>query len=418
MFRKAPLSVIGNKERKVSDYVPSDAVHGYNCFGRGRYFLVCLVGILLALAASRNASAFPPVEPMQILLERLFSPTTLWPQDFVKSSFVAVKAVNISHGMERHGPLVTRLTDGRIVVLNGCHTSAAYPYLYAPHEQVKVGFVRLEDVVAELDNSFAWLKNHRLKPNAPSVVIEFPPSPWSGGQTPQLFSQAPAIVQQQKALLLELENRAVRNPCYSQEGISFESLLRDEGVANPADVPACAAQQKTPFVLRGLQRCIPSATGCGAGVGTGILVDLGTTEGLVSCGVDREEAQHWGGGTGFAAGWMAGEGAAAYVGGTSFYSSTGLGGLAISGPGAALATHTHIMTKEICPNTLKASAGCQENNFQPIGNPYLAKMNLNANRRDAEILMELNSCAGLGSIWFGIKYWTGFGPSGGIGGGW
>ena len=172
------------------------------------------------------------------------------------------------------------------------------------------------------------------------------------------------------------------------------------------------------YIPPGVGRYVPGATGFGVGLGTGLAVDWGTTEGLVGLGIDREEAQHWGGGAGFGAGWMAGEGAAAYMGGSQFFSVSGAGGLAISGPAAAIGVHTHIMTKEICPNTMKAVEGMEKNAREPIRNTYLDQMTLDKNREETDTLIEINSYGGLGAIWYGIKYWTGNGPAGGIGGGW
>lgn len=97
-----------------------------------------------------------------------------------------------------------------------------------------------------------------------------------------------------------------------------------------------------------------TVAGAGAGLIVGAATNYVTTEGLVAGGVQRQNAQHYGAGAGFGAGWMTGEAAAAYVSKSPMYSSRGFGGLAFSGPVTALAVHTHIMTSEICPNMTRA----------------------------------------------------------------
>ena len=157
-------------------------------------------------------------------------------------------------------------------------------------------------------------------------------------------------------------------------------------------------------------------------LGTGMLVGggvgYGTTETLVGCGVPREDAQHFGAGAGFGSGWMAGEFTAARIYSSPFFASKGMGGLSFSGPIAIVATHSHIMQSEIVPNILAASEGACALNDSPIGNTTCAQMEINKQMAEAQMMQELSFGAGLGAIWFGLKYYTGFGPDCGIGGGW
>jgi hypothetical protein len=160
-----------------------------------------------------------------------------------------------------------------------------------------------------------------------------------------------------------------------------------------------------------------AASSIGAGVFVGGLTNYGTTTTLTSMGMAEESAQHYGAAAGFSSGWMAGEGVAAYMSGGRMFATGGTGGLAMSGPGAALAVHTHIMTSEICPNINKWAEAIEKDNARPSNAKFMGA-EFQKRREEYEQSEELLWGYGLGSIWFGVKYWTGYGPKGGIGGGW
>lgn len=242
-----------------------------------------------------------------------------------------------------------------------------------------------------------------------TLQVEFPEVGWEGLREPPRYGTNAGtleIVSQGKTSSLRTCNMPACETCES-------TLIRLKDARRFINQMGCDGDR---LPITGPGRFIPGACGFATGLGTGLVVDYGTKRTLVACGVEEEEAQHFSGAAGFGAGWMAGEATTAYLGGTRFFSMSGCGGLAMSGPGAALATHTHIMTKEICPNTLKACEGMAQSHAQPVTNLVIDRMDLAKNREETEILMELNSYLGLGAIWFGCKYWTGFGPPGGIGG--
>ena len=160
-----------------------------------------------------------------------------------------------------------------------------------------------------------------------------------------------------------------------------------------------------------------AAGSIGAGIFVGGLTNYGTTTTLTSMGVAEESAQHYGAAAGFSSGWVAGEGAAAYISGGKMFAPSGIGGLAMSGPGAALAVHTHIMTSEICPNINKWAEAIEKDNAQPSTGKFMGA-EFQKRREEYEQAEEILWGYGLGGIWFGVKYWTGYGPKGGIGGGW
>jgi hypothetical protein len=160
-----------------------------------------------------------------------------------------------------------------------------------------------------------------------------------------------------------------------------------------------------------------TAASLGSGYVVGNVVSYATTETLTSRGMARENAQHYGAGSGFGAGWMAGEGVAAKMTGGPMVTAKGVGGLAISGPAAALATHTHIMTSEICPNINRWAEAVDRENAMPTNGKFM-KAEFDKRREEYETAEEVLWGYGLGSYWYGVKYWTGYGPKGGIGGGW
>lgn len=160
-----------------------------------------------------------------------------------------------------------------------------------------------------------------------------------------------------------------------------------------------------------------TAASLGSGYVVGTVVSYATTETLTSRGMARENAQHYGAGSGFGAGWMAGEGVAAKMTGGPMVTAKGVGGLAISGPAAALATHTHIMTSEICPNINRWAEAVDRENAMPTNGKFM-KAEFDKRREEYETAEEVLWGYGLGSYWYGVKYWTGYGPKGGIGGGW
>ena len=155
--------------------------------------------------------------------------------------------------------------------------------------------------------------------------------------------------------------------------------------------------------------CRASAGAIGAGLVTGYAASCGAQKVGQALGMDPEDARILGTGVAAPVGLVGGEfGASLLTTGRSCYSGFyGSGGLAMSGPLAGAAVATDIIVNDIC---------------KPLENACNSAALQNADKDTVDNLCntvdELTWGYGLGSFWFGIKYWTGYGPRGGIGGGW